>query len=89
MEERLLADVLKTDTHVRVQASEELSEWMRNEENEPEAFPDLDRLVGGLAQWIGSSNHKVAVALPKKGRGCHYLESVCTCVRLRETYYSH
>ena len=59
MEARLLADVLKTDTHVRVQVSEELSEWMRNEENDPEAFPELDRLVGGLAQWMGSSNHKV------------------------------
>jgi CLIP-associating protein 1/2 len=62
MEARLLADVLKTDTHVRVQASEELSEWMRNEENDPEAFPELDRLVGGLAQWMGSSNHKVSIA---------------------------
>ena len=60
MEERLLADVLKTDTHVRVQVSEELSEWMRKEDNDPEAFPDLERLVGGLAQWMGSSNHKVA-----------------------------
>ena len=61
MEVRLLADVLKTDTHVRVQVSEELTEWMRNEENDPEAFPDLERLVGGLAQWMGSSNFKVDV----------------------------
>lgn len=59
MEARLLADALKTDTHVRVQVSEELSEWMRNEENEPDAFPELDRLIGALAQWMGSSNHKV------------------------------
>ena len=78
MEARLLADVLKTDTHVRVQASEELSEWMRSEENDPEAFPELDRLVGGLAQWMGSSNHKVE-ALRSEGEGaseegCHYLE---------------
>lgn len=78
MEARLLADVLKTDTHVRVQVSEELSEWMRNEENDPEAFPELDRLVGGLAQWMGSSNHKVEALRSEgegaRGEGCHYLE---------------
>lgn len=59
MEARLLADALKTDTHVRVQVAEELSEWMKKEDNDPDAFPELDRLVGALAQWMGSSNHKV------------------------------
>ena len=58
-EARLLADALKTDTHVRVQVAEELSEWMRREENDPEEFPELERLVGALVQWMGSSNHKV------------------------------
>lgn len=59
MEARLLADVLKTDTHVRVQVAEELTEWMRGEDNDPESFPELERLVEGLAQWMGSSNFKV------------------------------
>ena len=59
MEARLLSDALKTDTHVRVQVAEELSDWMKNEENDPENFPELERLVGALAQWMGSSNYKV------------------------------
>lgn len=81
MEARLLADVLKTDTHVRVQVAEELMEWIRNEENEPEAFPDLERLIAGLSQWMGSSNFKVVATQCGKERGreierdgCHYLE---------------
>ncbi|CAI8057490.1 CLIP-associating protein 1 [Geodia barretti] len=62
MEARLLSDALKTDTHVRVQVAEELSDWMKNEENDPENFPELERLVGALAQWMGSSNYKVSIA---------------------------
>ena len=59
MEAKLLAGVVQTDTHKRVQVSDDLLDWMRNEEHDPEAFPDLDQLVGGLAQWMGSSNFKV------------------------------
>ena len=71
MEARLLADALKTDTHVRTQVAEELSEWMRSEENDPDAFPELERLVAALVQWMGSSNHKVTQLYNRclQGRG--------------------
>ena len=78
MEAKLLADVMQTDTHKRVQVSEELLDWMRNEEHDPEAFPDLDQLVGGLAQWMSSSNFKVGGVErggSRNGReGVYYLE---------------
>lgn len=67
MEARLLADALKTDTHIRLQAAEELSDWMKNEVNSPDDFPDLERLVTALAQWIGSSNYKVNTSKRRGG----------------------
>ena len=71
-EARLLADALKTDTHVRVQVAEELSEWMRREENDPDDFPELERLVGALAVWMGSSNHKVTGGPCRAGVGVNW-----------------
>ena len=59
MEAKLLTGVLQSDTHIRQQAAEELLEWVKCEENDPAAFPELDRLVGGLVGWMTSSNFKV------------------------------
>lgn len=59
MEAKLLTSVLQSDTHIRQLAAEELLEWVKCEENEPAAFPELDRLVGGLVGWMTSSNFKV------------------------------
>ena len=61
MEATLLAGVLQSDTHKRLAVAEELLEWTQKEENDPLTFPELDRLVGGLAGWMSSSNFKVGV----------------------------
>ena len=69
MEAKLLAGVLQADTHTRIQVSEELLEWMKNEENQPEAFPELERLVEGLVTWMSSNNFKVERLRKKGGEG--------------------
>ena len=59
MEAKLLTGVLQTDTYVRLQVAEEMTEYFKKEENSPEEFPELDRLIVGLATWMSSSNSKV------------------------------
>ena len=59
VEAKLLAGVTQTDTHLRLQAADGLLEYFKDESREPEDFPDFDRLVSGLAAWMGSSNSKV------------------------------
>ena len=63
METRLLASVLQTDTHKRLAAAEEISEYLKKEENSLDDFAELDRLVSGLAAWMGSSNFKVSLSM--------------------------
>lgn len=62
-EARLLARVVQTDTHTRLQVAEELVEYFKGGEHAPEEFPEMDRLVAGLAAWMASSNSKVACAM--------------------------
>ena len=59
VEAKLLAGVIQTDTHLRLQAAEGLVEYFKDESHDPEDFPEFDRLVSGLAAWMGSSNAKV------------------------------
>lgn len=63
MEEKLLADVFDNDMHVRLDAGERLTDYFRKPENTPDAFPDLEKLIGGLANWLSSSNFKVSTYL--------------------------
>lgn len=53
-----MAGVLQTDTHKRLQTAEQLIEHFKKEDVF-EDFQDIERLVGGLSSWIGSSNFKV------------------------------
>ena len=61
MEAKILSGVLSTDTHVRLQAGDQLLGYLRDDNNDLEEFEDLDRLIGGLASWMGSSNFKVCM----------------------------
>ena len=63
MEEKLLADVFDNDMHVRLDAGERLTDYFRKADSTPDAFPDLERLIGGLASWLNSSNFKVSTWL--------------------------
>lgn len=58
MEEQLLAGVIQTDTHKRLQVAEQLNEYFRKEDCFKE-FSEFERLVVGLAVWMSSSNFKV------------------------------
>ena len=60
MEARILASVLQTDTHKRLAAAEEISEFLKKEDNSLDEFAEMDRLVTGLAAWMGSSNFKAS-----------------------------
>ncbi len=59
MEAKLLAGVIQTDTHKRLQVADDLTDYFKNNDNGIEEFQELDRLVSGLAVWMGSSNFKV------------------------------
>ena len=59
MEAKLLNAVHQTDTHVRIEASEQLLAYFKSEEASPQDFPDLEHLIAGLAAWLSSSNSKV------------------------------
>ena len=59
MEAKILAGVLHTDTHTRLQAGEQLLDYLRNEENQLAEFEDLEELIKGLANWMSSSNFRV------------------------------
>ena len=61
MEARLLASVLQTDTHKRLAAADEISEFFKKDDTNLDEFAELDRLVAGLAAWMGSSNFKVGL----------------------------
>lgn len=58
METEILAGVLQADTHKRLQIAEQLIEHFKKEDVFKD-FSDIERLVGGLSSWIGSSNFKV------------------------------
>lgn len=58
MEAELLAGVIQTDTHKRLQVAEQLIEYFKKEDA-VEEFPDFEHLISGLSSWIGSSNFKV------------------------------
>lgn len=64
MESKILAGVLQSDTHTRLQAGEQLLEYLRDEENQLGEFEDLEELIKGLANWMSSSNFRVS------GRTC-------------------
>ncbi|XP_019850114.1 PREDICTED: CLIP-associating protein 1-like [Amphimedon queenslandica] len=61
MEAKILAGVLHTDTHTRLQAGEQLLEYLRNEENQLAEFEDLEELIKGLANWMSSSNFRMSL----------------------------
>ncbi len=61
MEEELLAGVIQSDTHRRLQVAEQLLEYFKKENGFNE-FPEFERLIGGLSAWMGSSNFKVSVS---------------------------
>lgn len=61
MEAELLAGVIQTDTHKRLQIAEQLIEHFKKEDVFDD-FPDIESLVGGLSSWVGSSNFKVSVS---------------------------
>ncbi|XP_064397669.1 CLIP-associating protein 1-B-like [Halichondria panicea] len=60
MEAKLLAGVTQTDTHKRLQVADDLTDFFKNNDQGIEEFQELDRLVSGLAVWMGSSNFKVS-----------------------------
>lgn len=66
MEAELLAGVIQTDTHKRLQIAEQLIEHFKKDEVF-EDFQDIERLVGGLSSWVGSSNFKVCILHCKGG----------------------
>ena len=61
MEAKLLAGVIQSDTHKRLQVAEELTDYFKNHDDSIEEFQEFDRLVSALAAWVGSSNFKVAL----------------------------
>lgn len=61
MEARLLANVLQTDTHKRLAAADEISEYLKKEDTSLDEFTEMDRVVSALAAWMGSSNFKVSL----------------------------
>ena len=84
MEARILASVLQTDTHKRLAAAEEISEFLKKEDNSLDEFAEMDRLVTGLAAWMGSSNFKASNGGQREGGRkvlvlCHPRVCVCVC----------
>ncbi len=63
MEAKLLAGVTQTDTHKRLQVADDLTDFFKNNDQGIEEFQELDRLVSGLAVWMGSSNFKVPIRI--------------------------
>ncbi len=61
MEVKILTGVLSSDTHTRLQAGDQLLEYIRDESNIIAEFDELDRLIGGLSAWMGSSNFRVSL----------------------------
>ena len=74
MESELLAGVIQTETHKRLQVAEILMEYFSKREDSILEFPDFDRLMSGLSTWVGSSNFKVCRAMswpPNEGCSVH------------------
>lgn len=63
MEAELLAGVIQTDTHKRLQIAEQLIDHFKRDDVFDE-FSDIERLIGGLSSWVGSSNFKVGARQP-------------------------
>lgn len=61
----MLANVLLTDTHKRLAAVDEISDYLKRDETNLEEFAEMDRFVSALAAWMGSSNFKVSLSLSK------------------------
>ena len=59
MEAELLAGVIQTETHKRLQVAEKLLDYFSKREGSLVDFPDFDHLISGLSTWVGSSNFKV------------------------------
>ena len=68
MEAKILSGVLSSETHVRQVAGDQLLEYLRDDSNNIAEFEELDRLIGGLVAWMGSSNFRVS---QKKKSQCH------------------
>lgn len=64
METTLLAGVLQTDTHKRLQVAEQLNDYFRKDDCSKD-FPEFERLIAGLAVWMNSSNFKVNEVLSR------------------------
>lgn len=78
MEAELLAGVIQTDTHKRLQIAEQLIEHFKKEDVFDD-FPDIESLVGGLSSWVGSSNFKVmllSVYLTSRGKYSPWMDGV-------------
>lgn len=76
MEAKLLSGVLQNDMHQRLQAGEQLIEYIRGDESNLEEFEEIERLVSGLVGWMNSSNSKVSLSLFGAYNGL--LRRVCT-----------
>ena len=61
MESKILAGVLHSDTHIRLQSGEQLLDYLRDENNELAEYEELESLIGGLANWMTSSNFRVSI----------------------------
>ena len=71
MEARLLANVLQTDTHKRLAAADEMSDYLKKDETNLDEFAEMDRFVSALAAWMGSSNFKVSLETDKNTKVDH------------------
>lgn len=60
MEPKILSGVLSTDTNTRLQAGDQLLEFIRDETNDISEIEELEDLIGGLASWMGSNNFRVS-----------------------------
>lgn len=60
MDPKVLSGVLSTDTNTRLQAGDQLLEFIRDESNNIAELEELETLIGGLANWMGSNNFRVS-----------------------------
>lgn len=74
MEAELLAGVIQTDTHKRLQIADKLIEHFKKEDAFDD-FQDIERLMGGLSSWVASSNFKISVS------GMQIMEAIITALK--------
>ncbi len=60
MDPKILSGILSTDTNTRLQAGDQLLDYIRIDSNNIGEDEELDRLIGGLAAWMGSNNFRVS-----------------------------